>query len=577
MLEGEVYAGGLTLNFFESAEFEAENPANSAENAVIIARNALRVLLMGVTENWGSLVSWRVIKAVLLSRDHELLRGMRMAFQQGFNHLFTTQLEGKEFSEHEFNQIQLYLANCMSLLPFSDMNPYESFKIPQWINGSWRMVDYKVTPIEMTPTKGFEKLIIDDKDRSFAYGLAPLFDEEAEPHLIFMGTTYPAGQSFGVEVNTDLEAVETAGKKLYRVGRPKITKWLDDQGKKVHVCGTSLGGSLSLLLAIDQPEKISRVDALNPPGLYAPRRKSRFDHWDECEDKPQVFIQKQNNDPVSKFGVWKKEWHILHVVPPAYLRALGALFDHALVYTGLAETEFKGVSTEVDNEDESRKARNFWIYTVLRSIAYLAHNLYRYLVLPVVRFALSHKLLIAAVVAIVLVNFLVPVFSPSTFFILASVPIALYLTYKLYQGLSTLLGWKEVKPAACHAPDLPRNEAMDIYSKKPENQVEEEFSYKEIREYYYARRVLLKQKPLIPENTVATEVGFSKYEVLHQSQDPAYEKERIIVRGSKAKIDDMKTTIRFLNRFGIYNEDQQEVMKKSLLEQNQAYTMGKVH
>ena len=120
-------------------------------------------------------------------------------------------------------------------LPYADINPYESLKIPQWINDSWHLVEYKVVPIELTPRSGFSKLFLGEYDRVFAHGLEPIDHPHAEPHLIFMGTTYPGGQGFWSTIDSDLEAFETAGKKLYRSGRENIKNWLDKQGKKTRL------------------------------------------------------------------------------------------------------------------------------------------------------------------------------------------------------------------------------------------------------------------------------------------------------------------------------------------------------
>ncbi|CDZ78167.1 hypothetical protein BN59_02475 [Legionella massiliensis] len=569
MTEGENYAGGLELNFFDSADFEVENPLNPGENAAIIARNAMRILMMGWNEDWQDLVSWRVFSAVFIERDPELLRGMRLGFQQGFQHLYT-QLVGQELDPMQFNQAQLFIANCMSLLPFSDLNPFESMAIPQWIDGSWRMVDYKVTPIELTPTSGFRKLFINDDDRVFAYGLEPIRDSEAEPHLIFMGTTYPAGQGFNVQVNTDLEAFETPGKILYRQGRDKIAKWLEKQGKKVHVCGTSLGGSLSLLLAIDQGDKLSRVDALNPPGLYEPWHKSRFDHWDELSEKPPVFIQKQGDDHVSKFGIWKKEWDLLHVTPPEFLQNAGGFVDHALNYAGFAETRFVGVDTEADNE--SRKTRNFWLYTVLRSLAYVGHEFYRYLILPTVRYVANHKLALAVTAALIVGGLFIPGVTPAMLLIVASAPISFYLICKFADALDVIFGWKEVKEAPCHSADLPRNEDLDMYS----NEIVESFSYKEIETYYQAKRCTLKGKSFLPKvSDSQLEEGLSKRELLSRSRDPFYAEQSVDITATKAKIHNIKQTISLVNRFSHFQGASEE-LKAQLQEEHNSYTLGKV-
>ena len=384
------------LNFFPSTEFEQDVPGDTEANALILARNGLRVLMMG----WQSiqpLLSSRALNAIFVKRDHALLKNMRLAFQEGFDNLFTTQLEGRTFSETQLTQIQLYLSNCLSLLPFSDITAYESFRIPQHIHGQWQMVDYKVAPIELTPTTGFKQLFIQDKDRVFAYGLEPLHNAKADPHLIFMGTTYPAGQGFLTQVNTDAEAFETAGKKLYRTGEKRLTEWLKKQEKKTHGCGMSLGGGLSLLLAMHQGEKLSRVDVYNPAGIYDPWRKSRFDHWDDMEEKPGVFIQRQGSDVVARFGVWKKEWHVLDVLPSVDKRGPNFIVDHALNYAGFSGTEYTFVK-DIQKDNHDRRLQNALLYTFARVVGYYALFVpYRYIVRPPLHYLLNHKIQVAII------------------------------------------------------------------------------------------------------------------------------------------------------------------------------------
>lgn len=567
MKKGEVYAVGLELNFFESAQFE-----NNKEDSASIARDALRILMMGWKENWQDLQSKRVLKAIFFERDHELIRGMRLAFQQGFNHVFE-QLKDKNHSVEQLNQAQLFISNCMTLLPFSDPNPYESFTIPQRIDGEWQMVEYKVTPIELTPTKGFSKLFIEDEDRVFAYGLEPINNNKGEPHLIFMGTTYPAGQGFTTQVNTDLEAWETPGHFLYENGRDRILAWVDrqvQQKKKPHVCGTSLGGALSLLLAIDQGNKLSRVDALNPPGLHEPWCwDSSFDNWDEFneEEKPPTYVQKQGDDVVSEYGFWKKDWHILHVKPPPDKRGPNGFVDHALNYAGFAETEFVGVDTTEDNEE--RRKRNFWVFTLLRGLAYyLGHQPYRLFVLPTIRFVLNNKLASAFILTFILASIFLPPLLPTVATValitIGLIPITLFFAYKLANAIQIILGWNDVKPATCHDPKLPRNREMDIYA----NQMTETFTYSEIKEYYQAKRITLKGKKFLPESKP------EKHQLLERSLNPALANESVPYTASKAKIHDIKQTGQLLKYFHFYHADKSQV-KEALREQHEAYAMGK--
>ncbi|WP_133128497.1 hypothetical protein [Legionella nagasakiensis] len=652
MRTGEQYAGGLAIHFFESSEFETGHSGSAEDRAIILARNVLRLVMMGWRDNWTDLISWQTFNAVLVARDPRITRGLRLAFQEGFKHVFS-QLQDASLTALQLNQAKLFINNCLMYLPYADINPYESFAIPQWLEGRWQLVDYKVVPIELTPTAGFETLVLSEYDRVFAYGLEPIHHPQAALHLLFMGTTYPAGQGFYTTVNTDLEAFETAGKKLYRSGRNNIRRWLESQTQKVHVCGTSLGGALSLLLAIDQGDKLSRVDALNPPGLHDPwLRKSRFDRWDELTEKPEVYIQRQSNDPISRFGVWKKDWHLLHVIPPPDRKGLNRFTDHALNYAGYANTRFLGLDTEEDNKKNRR--RNVWLYALLRSAVYYTTLVpVRYGVLPAARFAASHKLLTGimllllllfllcspalslsslpyALLSIMSVGYLLtlllsyigdqvmghndsdlsrffsylgdnPKFAQYALFLLfplaimpavgvfspgllqtawpafstavTVVPLAAYFSAKLSKMLNIFSGSHKRSALACHCAEIKRHSELDIYA----NTAKAEFTYREIHVYYHAKRCVLKGKPFLPETSgkltffSAAGVAKSKHDILREKIDAVAEEEVFTLSASRAKIHEMKKTLRLVSRHGFYAPG----LKVALEESYQAYLKGK--
>ncbi|KTC78004.1 hypothetical protein [Legionella brunensis] len=648
MKAGEFYAGGLDLQFFHSNDFEVMDEGNPSRHAAIIARNALRILMMGWREDWQKIISVKVLKAVFIQRDRELMRGMRLAFQEGFQSVYEQLKKHTPLTPEQHRQALLYISNCLTLLPFSDINPYESIAVPQWVNGEWRLVDYKVVPIELTPTNGLKKLFINDKDRVFAYGLEPITDDKAEPHLLFMGTTYPAGQGFVTQINTDLEGFETVGNKLYQSGRQRLFHWLDKQTKKVHVCGTSLGGSLSLLLAIDRGDKLSRVDALNPAGLYDFWFKDHFDNWEKLNIKPQVIIQKQGNDPVSQFGVWKEDWDVVHVIPPRHKQGPNQFIDHALNYAGFAETQFIGVDTVMDNEEH--RQRNFWLYTLGRGLVYyLGLVPYHYFIRPCLHYVATHKtqmtltcafivlfsllpmfiplvitpalslaaIILNAVISGVVTSFLIDrtlwflidyykgdnssevskllnwlrtqslspatmigigtvgvgavvtlllvgtILMPALLFTVASLTTAIYATYKSNEAFNIVFGSEKIPPAACHEPRVPKNASLDIYA----NEKEEVFSLKELGEYYYAKRVVLKDKSFIPENDKGrTRFGGRSKKELLMGLETEPPNTLITVTATKAKFYEIKHTVRLINQIGLHSskDKQKEFLQENL-------------
>lgn len=418
------FKGGLDLRFLDSAEMEALPDEGSESYNRALARNILRLLMMGSSKFWLKLISFTFLKAALFSRNTQLLQFLRLEFQKGFDNIFH-QLVNTELSEEAQEQFQLYLSNCLNLLPYTDLTPYEAIRLPQWINQQWVQVEYEVQPIELTHQSGFRKLFISEEDRVFATGLTPISEKEAQSHLIFLATTYPAGQGFLPQINTDLKGFETAGQSLYRSGRDALSNWLDKQCGKIHVTGLSLGGSLALLLAIDKGELIDRVDATNPAGLHG---YNQFDTWNTITKKPRVVVQIQADDPVSLFGQWKKEWAILWVKPPEDKRGSNPFFDHFLNYAGFSNTEFSYLS--VEEENARRLWRNIFLYCIGRSLIYY------------------------------------PILFPYNFI---TRPICRILWKKLsllLQGPDVIAEMEIENVASIHHPQLPRNPTMDIHNKE---------------------------------------------------------------------------------------------------------------
>jgi hypothetical protein len=558
-----VFKGGLELKFFEQHEFESQDKAAPELKSLIIARNALRLLMMGWPASWQEFISWPVFKAIFIRRYPALLSAMRLAFQQGFNHLFE-QLRPLSLNEEQEEQVQLYLSNCLSILPYSDLTPYESIKIPQLINKQWELVDYSVKPIELTPRVTF------DMDRVFAYGLKPIHHAQAQSHLIFMGTTYPEGQGLGPQLDTDFKAFDTVGNTLYQCGRKAILSWLSHQPGKIHVCGASLGGALSLLFALDQGEHISRVDALNPPGLASTWYENEYDCWDKLSTKPKVVVQQQANDPVSFFGLWRTEWEIIQVTPPKEKQGPNLLFDHFLNYAGFAETQFSYLSP--DEENQKRTYRNFFIFSLARSLVYYALVLpYIWFIRPSGQFLYEQSQQKAQEFSIVISSFfniLVDSFWRHSTFI-----------YNKVFGLKqdNLAPLKSDNPNLAHAklhdPKLPRNADMDIYNSA--NALDLELSLGELNTYYKMMRCLVKQKELMPKEDKPFKHGkhLSKKELLLASQNPQHAHVPIRLHMSKAKIMHIKDTLSLVNKIGMHHQKQ---LKEALEQRYEHYCTGKM-
>ncbi|MFI4963360.1 MAG: hypothetical protein ACHP6H_05845, partial [Legionellales bacterium] len=405
-----------------------------------------------------------------------------------------------------------------------------------------------------------------DEDRVFAYGLEPLMNEKAIAHLVFMGTTYPAGQGFVPQINTDLKGFETAGHSLYKSGRGRIREWLLKQSQKVHVCGLSLGGSLSLLLAIDQGDLIGRVDATNPPGLHDSWYKNPYDKWAELQEKPQVVIQTQANDPVSQFGIWKKEWDILWVMPPEDKKGSNAFFDHFLNYAGFAETEFTSISAEQENAH--RPLRNFLFYTLGRVLIYYPLLFpYNFVIRPSLHFIRDNLrlllpgflMLIALLLAITLgAMVLISGFNGAgliglSALIFVSLGVGQFFVpnNKPVQSQTEEL-LQKMDLAHMHDPKLRRNPTMDLYN--VENVIEIKRSRSDLHTY----------------NKIMGSLG-KHHEILPISQNLA--EESLFLTTTKAKAVHIKNTLFVAKRTGIEHEH----TRKAALEDHYAqYHLGHI-
>lgn len=565
--QGEVFLRELDLKFFEHSEFESIDNASLERHAAITARNALRLLMMGWTASWTQLLSWPVIRAVLCYRDPTLLKALRLAFQQGFEYLFA-QLENTELDPSKKEQVQLFLSNCLSILPYADLTPYESIKIPQYIDEHWVLVDYHIKAIELTQATGFRRFFIKDEDRVFAYGLESIDNSKAQSHLIFMGTTYPAGQGFISQIDTDLRGLETVGYSLYQTGREKLSKWLAHQKAKVHVCGVSLGGSLSLLLALDQCEKIARVDALNPPGLHDPLSVNVHDRWNVLHEKPLVVVQQQGNDPVSLFGLWKKEWNIVRVMPPIDKQGPNAFCDHFLNYAGLAGTQFSTLNPEEENK--KRIHRNFWLFTLARSFVYYAlFAPYRFIIRPIAYFIYEQRypVLAAVMAGLALVSLAIPLL-----YLAAGVVAFCALLCSFSKKTTSTLDVIREERAALHQPELPRNAKMDIYA--PENKINLDLSYGELHTYYYVMRSLVKGKAVLPDedNAFKHQEGVSKRQLLKDCDDSTRADEIIHLKTTKAKALHIRHTLGLVEKIGVKDSDK---LKSEAIQGYNEYCLGK--
>ncbi|MDP3706387.1 MAG: hypothetical protein Q8R24_10870 [Legionellaceae bacterium] len=446
------------------------------------ARDVLHMLQMGYQsyQHWEHLQTIELCRAVFLKRDQVFQRAMRKGFRDAFQDIFLqlSQLDYQHFNPDnktdaftiQHNKHVFSVSRLLSSLPYADIKPDDKFKIPEWdaLAKTWNLVKYEVSAIELTPTWGVGALVLDDNERVFAYGLTPMhghhrhFRSSPQPHLIFPGTTYPAGQGFTSQVFANLEWFSTPGSQSYHNSKSKIRHWLEKstiQSKaKARVHGDGLGGSTSYFPALDAETSayISHVFAHNPPGLCETMFTNYQEKWDQLMDndgeRPEVYILlHEHNSMSSYFGSWLKGWHVLNAATSEQLGGSCDDLTHASRDTHLPHEEFIEVS-DIDAENKRRWWFNLGVNTVLRSLVFgLLALPCHYLVIPICRAVLNHKLELVIVAAIAMTFMLFSGLLASPMGIAAMAAASAYLAYKFIEPMKKLIGF--VKEPSCHETD----------------------------------------------------------------------------------------------------------------------------
>lgn len=335
---------------------------------------AILMLCDGEHNHWSKLLHWPVLKSLLYKRDPKLMAITRDTIREGFENLYS-QLAEMEMTEDKLIQAEIFINNSLEFLTYFDFKLNDTIKIPQWIDSHWELVNYKVDPILLTrPKIGFD-LFTKKSDRYYAYGLVPINNDKAPAQLVFSGTPYPSAPGCWISMKSDFEAKKTVGESLYIAGKDILSDWIAKQHHDIHASGISLGASIALLLAVNQGEKIKKVHAYNPAGLYESKKPNPLDRWNEIENKPFVRTIRNGNDPISKFGHYKADWEIYRLKPSKKKQAAIGLLDHALNFAGDPETEFSVIKPD-DQNDDHRKL-NRYVYGYARTFVY------RSVVLPI--------------------------------------------------------------------------------------------------------------------------------------------------------------------------------------------------
>lgn len=277
-----------------------------------------------------------ILHSVFVERNKELMDDFKKEIQNEFDNLY----DNLPKTESEKLIWQAFRGNLLALFPFCYPEK-GSISVPQLgEDGIVRKVDYDFETlhlhIENAPTP------------MNALGLTPK-DPKEPPILIYLGTTYPAGDGFGATILADFAPGYSVGDKIFHNELEQIEKWMEGK-KNVHLAGTSLGGALCFLTLRAFESQIQRADVYNPPGVYKGFYKTPI-------TIPEVNIYSQEGDIVSQLGGWPEgdKVNVYNVTTSQPGIKKNFISSHVRIFTGCEKVTITKHSPKQDNQSKWRR------------------------------------------------------------------------------------------------------------------------------------------------------------------------------------------------------------------------------
>lgn len=324
-----------SVHFKQTVVYQGSGIRYSASLSGTEASEIVRFLLSqesAFSSNW---INRKNVKGIFLKTDPLLLKNFREELRTVLH--FCSEKMVALGSKAEEELFTAFIGNIIALIPYAYPEVGEVFEIPMRLDGVWKKVSYRVDArIDLTP-KFFSSPIA-------SYGLV---SETGPPLLTFLGTTYPAGDGFFATLLSDFTPGLSVGDAAFRWGKGKIEKWLEGKGK-VDLYGASLGGAFTFQMLRRFADKIGKIYAYNPPGLYP---------WDWKEGKiggPQVNIYLQENDLVPSMGFFP-EGENVHLYRVSPMKAVNKINAHVKAFTGSDFVTIVKTNSCYENSRFSRK------------------------------------------------------------------------------------------------------------------------------------------------------------------------------------------------------------------------------
>ncbi len=334
-------------------------------------------MMIGELPGFFQGLNMRAMSAVFLKRDPKLLANARQVLRDVLVKLYD---QIKEQGNSEYNHIfEANIAYLLSIYPHLIPDEFEKLSIPQLIEGEWKLCDYRIQRIQLTPK------IFGSPVHAFIFKGKTEDGKGAPPLVSFKGTTYPTDDGAFLSILSDLNPFVSVGEMNLIFGGKEFKSELaraTKEGGKARIAGLSQGGALAQIAAQYYPDLVENIHAFNPPALRGRLANKKL------SSQPDIRIFWQNRDVVSGLGCqYNPNAKIFYTIGE---QNYGRLVSHARGLVAEKDVIIVKLNTKRVNNSFWRKAISIIqtivspiIFILLSTIYFVYRLLYELLYLPV--------------------------------------------------------------------------------------------------------------------------------------------------------------------------------------------------
>ncbi len=287
-------------------EMEVCSQVEGDDKYPIMARNLSRHLIRGVPlcANDGNAIQSsplfqdEIIASLLTKRDPKLFNAWRVELKIALQNIYN-RLSSKTLTEDQEKSYATFLNIVLATYPFIDPEDDEKIHFPVKTQDGWVQREYSIKKLDMSPQTGLLSYLLREEDRMYALGLTPTDPQSgADPIIVFMGTTYPAGQGYDLANLYNFYPFASVGEMH---DFTHVENWLADKNN-VRVTGHSKGATDAMFAAAKYANHIKQADCFNPAPFANGTMKALRPDWMRrllTGKAPAMNVYTQPGDPVN--------------------------------------------------------------------------------------------------------------------------------------------------------------------------------------------------------------------------------------------------------------------------------------